>query len=216
MKRTPLSQQPQKQQTQFSMALTKILRHSGIKLGINFTDEGYTKVSDLVKHKSLSKFMCDENDVKFTAENCKKQRFGIKEIDGVLYIKANQGHSIEFSDLELKKISNTNEIPRAVHGTYYKYWPLIEQSGLNKMGRTHIHFAIGEYGSKDVISGMRGSCEILITLDVELCLKEGIPLEVSPNQVVLSKGVNGIISKKYFKSVVDLKTGKVLYTNQNN
>eukprot|EP01091_Cochliopodium_minus_P013975 TRINITY_DN4642_c0_g2_i1.p1 TRINITY_DN4642_c0_g2~~TRINITY_DN4642_c0_g2_i1.p1 ORF type:complete len:218 (-),score=59.62 TRINITY_DN4642_c0_g2_i1:22-675(-) len=214
MKSIPLSQQPNKQQTSFSMALSKILRHSGQKIGIKFNDEGYTKVEDLLKHNSVKKFNCTIEDVKYTVENCKKQRFALKSFEDVLYIKANQGHSMEFENLELKKIEKKEEIPRAVHGTYFKYWPLIEKTGLNKMGRTHIHFAIGEYGSKDVISGMRGTSEILIYLDVEKCLLDGIPLELSTNQVVLSKGDNGIIAKKYFEKVVDVKNNKVLYSNK--
>lgn len=43
---------------------------------------------------------------------------------------------------------------KVVHGTYYDAWESIKKTGLNKMGRTHIHFAKGEYGSAEVISGM--------------------------------------------------------------
>ncbi len=42
---------------------------------------------------------------------------------------------------------------QVVHGTYHESWINIKRTGLSKMGRTHIHFAKGEYGSADVISG---------------------------------------------------------------
>jgi 2'-phosphotransferase len=44
-------------------------------------------------------------------------------------------------------------VTQVVHGTYRESWINIKRTGLSKMGRTHIHFAKGEYGSADVISG---------------------------------------------------------------
>jgi 2'-phosphotransferase len=38
------------------------------------------------------------------------------------------------------------------------------------MERQHIHFAIGILGDKNVISGMRKDCEILIYLNLQLAL----------------------------------------------
>jgi hypothetical protein len=74
------------------------------------------------------------------------------------------------------------------------------------MERNHIHFAIGQYGSAVVISGMRSSAQVLIYLDVEAALKDGIPLFLSANKVVLSPGdSDGRIAPKYFKYVLNTK-----------
>lgn len=74
------------------------------------------------------------------------------------------------------------------------------------MKRQHIHFAIGEYGSGVVISGMRSSAQVLIYLDVEAALQDGIPLFISENKVVLSPGnEQGVIPSKYFKYVLNTK-----------
>lgn len=74
-----------------------------------------------------------------------KQRFALKEeLDGqgkaVLWIKANQGHSVAVSaalvhlsevdgqqveDLDLVPITSPEEAPVVVHGTYERFWPLI-------------------------------------------------------------------------------------------
>ena len=89
---------------------------------------------------------------KVVADNDKK-RFTLTEIEGKMYIKANQGHSIAVQDLELKKITDASLYPVVVHGTYLKHWNNIKKSGLNKMTRNHIHLATGEFGSKSVISG---------------------------------------------------------------
>lgn len=103
-------------------------------------------------------------------------------------------------------ITSVAEIPAAIHGTYFDAWRVIKKEGLSPMKRQHIHFAIGEYGSAVVISGMRSSAQVLIYLDVEAALKDGIPLFLSANKVVLSPGdPTGKISPKYFKYVLNTK-----------
>lgn len=67
---------------------------------------------------------------RLVAENA-KQRFALKdELDPdtgkpVLWIRANQGHSIAVEDLELVKVENPDEIPFVVHGTFTRHWESI-------------------------------------------------------------------------------------------
>ena len=61
----------------------------------------------------------------------------------------------------MEEITDPDEAPKVIHGTYFKAWNQIQQSGLNKMKRNHIHFAAGEPGSEEVISGMRSSAQVL-------------------------------------------------------
>jgi len=91
-----------------------------------------------------------------------------------------------------------------VHGTYFAAWKTIKTDGLSRMTRNHIHFAIGEIGADGVISGMRSSAQVLIYLDVQKALDDGVPLFVSSNSVVLSPGVGdrGVIGPEYFLAVV--------------
>jgi 2'-phosphotransferase len=56
---------------------------------------------------------------------------------------------------------------------------------------------------------MRSSAQVLIYLDIEKALADGVPLFISENKVLLSPGINGIIEPKYFKCAVD-RSGKVL------
>jgi 2'-phosphotransferase len=137
-----------------------------------------------------------------------KQRFALNELEGEdgqtqLWIRANQGHSMDNIQPELKPILKVEDIPSgiAVHGTYHKPWKIIQRDGLNRMGRNHIHFAIGEIDHSQVISGMRSNAQVLIYLDVQKALDDGIPLFLSQNNVVLSPGINGVIAPKYFKEV---------------
>jgi 2'-phosphotransferase len=61
-------------------------------------------------------------------------------------------------DLLLEKINDPSKFPAIIHGTYFKSWDLIKNTGLKTMGRNHVHFAIGMPGEKQVISGMRTTC----------------------------------------------------------
>jgi 2'-phosphotransferase len=80
------------------------------------------------------------------------------------------------------------------------------------MNRTHIHFATGLPGEGGVISGMRRTASVYIFIDPEPCLSDGIDFFLSANGVVLTDGVNGILSTKYFQSVKD-SNGVVLMGN---
>lgn len=58
--------------------------------------------------------------------------------------------------LLLSLVSDPTELPTVLHGTYKKYLSAILANGLSKMGRNHIHFAVGT----DVLSGFRKDCEV--------------------------------------------------------
>jgi hypothetical protein len=80
----------------------------------------------------------------------------------------------------------------------------IWEQGLKRMNRNHIHFATGLPEEDGVISGMRGSANILIYLDVEKALKGGMKLYMSENRVILTEGFDGSIPPEYFDRVLKL------------
>lgn len=80
-------------------------------------------------------------------------------------------------------------------------WEIIKKEGLSRMNRKHIHFATEMMDSKDMVSGMRSSCEVFIRLDVAKALQDGIELFISENKVILTEGHNGVIEPKYFACV---------------
>jgi len=55
-----------------------------------------------------------------------------------------------------------------------EYWNTIRYDGLRKLKRNHIHFSIGKPDDNEVISGMRYSAEVLIYIDVENAMNDGI------------------------------------------
>eukprot|EP01112_Ceratiomyxa_fruticulosa_P001862 TRINITY_DN1201_c0_g3_i3.p1 TRINITY_DN1201_c0_g3~~TRINITY_DN1201_c0_g3_i3.p1 ORF type:complete len:304 (+),score=80.68 TRINITY_DN1201_c0_g3_i3:60-914(+) len=220
----------QERDVHVSKFLSAILRHSAKEEGINISADGWVSINELLSLPHSKQIgLTEENILRIVKDN-DKQRFSIKEGDETtttattttppssssstptttkaLYIKANQGHSMQDIEVELTKISNASEYPTVVHGTYHRFWPSIKKSGLSKMRRNHIHMAIGEYGSKSVISGMRSSCEIVIYIDIARAMQDGIDFFVSQNKVVLSSGVDGYLHPKYFAKVIDVKKEK--------
>lgn len=75
-------------------------------------------------------------------------------------------------------------------------WKEIKNSGLNRMKRNHIHFAAGY--KKDVISGMRGNCDVFIEIDMGKAMNDGIVFYMSENEVILTSGLDGVLPIKYF------------------
>ncbi|KAF2020636.1 hypothetical protein BU24DRAFT_4938 [Aaosphaeria arxii CBS 175.79] len=140
-------------------------------------------------------------------------------------IRANQGHSIKVdTDGLLKPITrDLDNIPAVcVHGTDERAWDaILRAGGLNRMTRNHIHFASGlpagfksvvvaadGKGEEDgevappVISGMRKSSTVLVYVDIERAIDEGIKFFVSENGVILSEGdEGGFVPTKLFKRV---------------
>ena len=153
---------------------------------------------------------------------------GDKDDPSQWLIRANQGHSIKVDEEGLMEpVTLDSELPSTVvHGTDTRAWPLILSSGgLKKMGRNHIHFALGlpggfktltesssaadEVQKEPVISGMRKSSSVLIFIDIRQALEDGVKFWRSANGVVLSEGNDsGLLPVRYFKRVEVRKAGK--------
>lgn len=62
-----------------------------------------------------------------------KQRFHLLEEEDpntgrtILWIRANQGHSVDVGELELKRVKDPAEIPVVIHGTFTKNWEIIRE-----------------------------------------------------------------------------------------
>ena len=71
------------------------MRHGAAKEGIAISSEGYVLVDDILKHKNFISKKYTVEEVKKEVENNDKKRFALKEEEGRLYIRANQGHTLE-------------------------------------------------------------------------------------------------------------------------
>lgn len=194
-----------------SRSLAWLLRHGALKHGLDVSTDGYILVDDILKLQKFNKYTFD--NIKYVVDNNDKQRFALKYENNKWYIRANQGHShnvaskIKQEDL-LTKLDTPLDC--VIHGTTYNAYKEIKNNGLKKMDRSHIHFAITDdfVAGNQQQSGIRSNCQILIYLDMEKAMNDGIEFYMSSNKVVLSQGVGeeGLIDKKYFSKVIDKVT----------
>jgi len=208
-------------QVRVSKSISYLLRHGATKERVEMDKSGYVKVDDVIVWLTKTKKMqrITIGTISHIVNTCPKKRFQVMyDDDGQMFIRAAQGHSLEIDEGSLEKITDHQLFPIVVHGTYERYWNAIRDTGLNRMGRQHIHFAITDQAAhmtdpNQAISGMRASCNVLIYLDLEKALADGIPFFRSENNVILSPGVNdtGAIPSQYFQRVVERKTGKVIF-----
>lgn len=187
-----------KLKTKISKKMCYYLRHNLDQIPDRVDTYGYVSIKSLL---SMSDFTCNnvtKNDIIDIVRSCEKQRFDIDKSG--TRIRANQGHSEESGKLfDPTKLLTKIETPLeyCVHGTRLTTLKEIKKSGLNRMSRTHIHFA----SSPDAISGFRSSSEVLIYLDMEKAMMAGIEFYMSKNDVILSEGP---IPVEFFKEIIVL------------
>ncbi|KAF9956542.1 hypothetical protein BGZ65_002623, partial [Modicella reniformis] len=158
-------------QVRLSKALSWLLRHNAESQRVVIRSDGYVKVVDVLKHPKFKGFTLE--DVQAVVTNNDKKRFQISEEgNGVIWIRAVQGHSIgTIAALGYEEITDSTQVAIAVHGTMFSKWHLIKVTGLSKMNRNHIHMAIGLPGDEGVVSGMRNAANLYIYVDTAKALQ---------------------------------------------
>ncbi|KAM9302170.1 tRNA 2'-phosphotransferase 1 [Gastrophryne carolinensis] len=188
-----------------SKLLSYALRHGADSLGLPMSSDGFVPVSSLLGLPQFWPF--SQEDIERVVRCNDKQRFMLRNavLGGKWEIRANQGHSIQV-EVEVTPLG-TALPPQAIHGTFLRHLPAILKCGLSRMNRMHIHLSTqlpGEGG--DVISGMRGDCEVAIFIDLPKATADQIPFFWSANHVLLTPGNDdGVLLPKYFLQVLQLR-----------
>ena len=193
-----------------SRKLSKLLRH-GVhenKLTDCLRGDGYLPLDRVLSCISRNGPSFTEEQVRDVVRNCSKQRFSIINDNSIVYIRANQGHTIhglhDDAMLQPLDLSNLMHLREAVHGTYRRSWPgILASSGLKRMSRNHIHLAADLPGKSGVISGMRRSAELFVWVDLVSAHHGGVQFYRSSNGVILTPGLNeeGVLPVTYFSRV---------------
>lgn len=191
-----------------SKSMSYVLRHGATQMGLQMATDGFLFVEDLLAHPQFHSYTLE--DVERVVTTNDKQRFKLRSHpeDGRLQIRANQGHSVQVMDLELKPVlAGSPDCPvEAVHGSYLRNWLSIQRQGLSRMSRTHIHLASGLPGEDGIVSGMRKNCDLAVFIDVPRALADGIEFFWSENGVLLTAGdAEGKLLPKYFTRALRLK-----------
>ena len=137
------------------------------------------------------------NDLQEMVDQDLKGRFYLCKTSGEWCIAATQGHSYGADRLKwMLRPLDVELHPIVFHGTYVSNLEGISRDGLRPMGRDCVHMSTGLPGR--VLSGCRADCTVLICVDAERAVRDGIEFQVSHNDVVL---VRGNIPVKYLMDV---------------
>jgi putative RNA 2'-phosphotransferase len=165
-----------------SKFLSLVLRHSPQKIGIVLDKNGWVSVSSLLKAASANGQNISLERLSEIVEDNDKQRFSFSE-DGQR-IRANQGHSIKEVDLQLAPVRPPKFL---YHGTVDKFIPLIQESGLKKMNRQHVHLSSTVETASTV--GARRGKPVILSVQAEEMHESGHQFYLSKNNVWLTDNV---------------------------
>nr|XP_040031353.1 tRNA 2'-phosphotransferase 1 isoform X1 [Gasterosteus aculeatus aculeatus] len=200
-----------------SKSLSYALRHGANQMGLQMGSDGFMFVEELLAHPQFRAYSLKDVE-RIVATNDKKRfKLSAHPEDGRLLIRASQGHSLPVMDLELKPVlAGSPDCPaEAVHGSYLRNWSSIQQEGLSRMKRTHIHLALGLPGEEGVISGMRKDCDLAVYIDVFKALADGVEFFWSDNGVLLTAGdAQGKLLPKYFSRALKLRPTRSILSLQ--
>src|SRR5438270_4457433 len=118
-----------------SKYLSLHLRHQPERLGLTLAPGGWVRVDELLAACTRHQFAIARDELDEVVARSDKQRFAF-DAEGTC-IRANQGHSVEV-DLQLEPAEPPDVL---YHGTGHRAAVLIEQTGLSKMARHHVHLS---------------------------------------------------------------------------
>lgn len=125
----------EKETTATSKFLSLVLRHQPQLIGMDLDEQGWVNVNELVKQANAYGHNLDLELLNHVVETNRKKRFAFDE--SRQKIRASQGHSI---DVEL---GYEAQMPPDIlyHGTGEKSIAAIQQTGLEKRSRQHVHLS---------------------------------------------------------------------------
>ena len=182
-----------KNTTKISKYLSYILRHQPQSIGLTLDKNGWANIDELIT--KTTDFSLRLSTIQYVVETNDKQRFSLNE--NATKIRANQGHSLEI-DLAL-----TAQQPPAVlyHGTAKHFVVSIQEHGLKKQNRHHVHLS----QHKDVANsvGARHGKPIIFKLRTAAMIQDGFIFYQSDNNVWLTD----LVPAKYLQLVEEEQNG---------
>ena len=177
--------------------IVKLLRHTGLQYGLDFDASGYVSVEQLNSCSFIRYLRLSRNDLDWIIENNNKQRIGYNE--DRTHIRCHQGHSGSIlqlldSNQIYRLVIDSSEIIPCMHGTYNENLKGIYNNGLLPMNRHMVHMTKRR-------NFFRKSIQVVIHIDVIPAMVDGMKFYVSYNGVILTNGIDGGISPKYFSKI---------------
>lgn len=145
-----------KKNKNISKFLSYVLRHNPDKLGITLDENGWTSVAVLLEKINVEPYSLSMSALEDVVATNNKKRFAFNE-DKTM-IRASQGHSVNI-DLGIQP----KEPPSYLyHGTVEKFITSIQDKGLIKGTRQHVHLSADKETAINV--GSRRGKPIILTV----------------------------------------------------
>jgi len=170
-----------KQKINISKFLSLILRHSPETIDLQLDENGWAEVEELLSKSALHRQPFTKEELEAIVADNDKQRFSFN--DDHSKIRANQGHSVNI------QLDLAPQEPPAVlyHGTVQKFLPNIQQEGLQKMSRQHVHLSEDKETAKKV--GSRRGVPVILNVRSGQMQEDGMLFYLSENGVWLTDSV---------------------------
>lgn len=162
--------------------LSLLLRHKPEKANLEMDDNGWVEVEQVISNTGIS-----EQELHDIISTNNKKRYVLNEDE--TKIRAAQGHSLDV-DIEMKVIDPPTVL---YHGTATRNKDIIEETGLKKMNRQHVHLSVDVETAKQV--GGRHGTPIIFEVNSWHMRADGIKFYLSDNDVWLTDYVD----PKYLK-----------------
>lgn len=167
----------EKRRVKISRSLSKVLRHAPESLGLTLEPGGWVQVNVLLDAHGEHHFALTREELDEVVAWNPKQRFSF-DSTGTL-IRANQGHSVEV-DLQLESQTPPDIL---YHGTGRSAVTLIQQMGISKMSRHHVHLSADAETAINV--GSRHGVPVVFHIDAKRMHTDGHIFYRSTNGVWL-------------------------------
>lgn len=164
-----------------SKYLSRHLRHNPERIGLQLAAGGWVLVDELLAACNKHNFALNRSELNEVVAQNDKQRFSFDASH--TRIRANQGHSYKV-DLQLEP-----QIPPVIlyHGTGHGAVASIQEQGLRKMNRHHVHLSTDMTTAKQV--GSRWGQPVIFAVDAATMHEAGYEFYCSDNGVWLVDSV---------------------------
>lgn len=169
-----------------SKLMSYILRHNPMKYKIKMDTQGYINTKDLITAVMTEEKLSHDdayNMIKDIVNSDKKQRFSFS--DGETKIRANQGHSLDFVDIEFETI--VPDCP-LYHGTTIDNYKQIQTQGLLPMERQYVHLT-PDIRTATENARRWGRPYVILKINHQAMLRDKFKFFISKNGVYLTEHI---------------------------
>lgn len=161
--------------TRISRHMSLVLRHNPASLGLTLAEDGSVPIRELARALGVT-----EDTVHTIVAEDPKGRYATA--GGRIW--ATQGHSIPVR-VHLEEVAAPGLI---YHGTKSRHVGAIRTEGLRPQGRMFVHLS-ADGGTALAVANRRRGTSVVLTIDGDAMVADGLPVYRSDNGVLLADGV---------------------------